>query len=122
MSSCVALVVAAGRGTRLGGALPKQYLDLGGKMLLRHALDSLTRHRAIAAVRAVLDPGDAAYYEQATQGLDLPPPPAPLPRRESSSIPATLPIMSRRRRASISCRRWPAAPNARIPFDSGSKA
>jgi 2-C-methyl-D-erythritol 4-phosphate cytidylyltransferase/2-C-methyl-D-erythritol 2,4-cyclodiphosphate synthase len=84
MSSCVALVVAAGRGTRLGGALPKQYLDLGGKMLLRHALDSLTRHRGIAAVRVVFDPGDAAYYEQATQGLDLLPPVAGGAKRQDS--------------------------------------
>ena len=84
MSSCVALVVAAGRGTRLGGALPKQYLDLGGKMLLRHALDSLTRHRGIAAVRVVFDPGDAAYYEQATHGLDLLPPVAGGAKRQDS--------------------------------------
>ena len=84
MSSCVALVVAAGRGTRLGGALPKQYLDLGGKMLLRHALDSLTRHRGISAVRVVFDPGDTAYYEQATQGLDLLPPVAGGAKRQDS--------------------------------------
>jgi 2-C-methyl-D-erythritol 4-phosphate cytidylyltransferase / 2-C-methyl-D-erythritol 2,4-cyclodiphosphate synthase len=83
-SSCVALVVAAGRGTRLGGALPKQYLDLGGKMLLRHALDSLTRHRGISAVRVVFDPGDAAYYERATQGLDLLPPVAGGAKRQDS--------------------------------------
>ena len=84
MSSCVALVVAAGRGTRLGGALPKQYLDLGGKMLLRHALDSLTRHHGISAVRVVFDPGDTAYYEQATQGLDLLPPVAGGAKRQDS--------------------------------------
>ena len=84
MSSCVALVVAAGRGTRLGGALPKQYLDLGGKMLLRHALDSLTRHRGISAVRVVFDPGDTAYYEQATLGLDLLPPVAGGAKRQDS--------------------------------------
>jgi 2-C-methyl-D-erythritol 4-phosphate cytidylyltransferase/2-C-methyl-D-erythritol 2,4-cyclodiphosphate synthase len=84
MSSCIALVVAAGRGTRLGGALPKQYLDLGGKMLLRHALDSLTRHQGISAVRVVFDPGDTAYYEQATQGLDLLPPVAGGAKRQDS--------------------------------------
>ena len=30
MISCTALVVAAGRGARLGAPLPKQYLPLGG--------------------------------------------------------------------------------------------
>ncbi len=37
----VALVVAAGRGERFGGGLPKQYLPLAGKPLLRHAFDRL---------------------------------------------------------------------------------
>ena len=83
-SSCIALVVAAGRGSRLGGALPKQYLDLGGKTLLRHALDSLTRHGGIASVRVVFDPGDAALYEQATLGLDLLPPVAGGAKRQDS--------------------------------------
>jgi 2-C-methyl-D-erythritol 4-phosphate cytidylyltransferase/2-C-methyl-D-erythritol 2,4-cyclodiphosphate synthase len=83
-SSCIALVVAAGRGTRLGGALPKQYLDLGGKKLLRHALDSLTRHDGISSVRVVFDPSDAAHYELATQGLDLLPPVAGGSKRQDS--------------------------------------
>ncbi len=83
-SSCIALVVAAGRGSRLGGARPKQYLDLGGKTLLRHALDSLTRHGGISSVRVVFDPGDAALYEQATLGLDLLPPVAGGAKRQDS--------------------------------------
>src|SRR5208282_939307 len=83
-SSCIALVVAAGRGSRLGGARPKQYLDLGGKTLLRHALDSLTSHGGISSVRVVFDPGDAALYEQATSGLDLLPPVAGGAKRQDS--------------------------------------
>ncbi len=83
-SSCIALVVAAGRGSRLGGALPKQYLDLGGKKLLRHALDSLTSHGGISSVRVVFDPSDAALYEQATQGLDLLAPVAGGSKRQDS--------------------------------------
>lgn len=83
-SSCIALVVAAGRGSRLGGTLPKQYLDLGGKTLLRHALDSLTSHGGIESVRVVFNPGDAALYEQATLGLDLLPPVAGGAKRQDS--------------------------------------
>jgi 2-C-methyl-D-erythritol 4-phosphate cytidylyltransferase/2-C-methyl-D-erythritol 2,4-cyclodiphosphate synthase len=83
-SSCIALVVAAGRGSRLGGARPKQYLDLGGKTLLRHALDSLTSHGGISSVRVVFDPGDAALYEQATLGLNLLPPVAGGAKRQDS--------------------------------------
>ncbi len=83
-SSCIALVVAAGRGSRLGGTLPKQYLDLGGKTLLRHALDSLTSHGGIESVRVVFNPDDAALYEQATLGLGLLPPVAGGAKRQDS--------------------------------------
>jgi 2-C-methyl-D-erythritol 4-phosphate cytidylyltransferase/2-C-methyl-D-erythritol 2,4-cyclodiphosphate synthase len=74
MVSCIALVVAAGRGTRLGSALPKQYLPLAGKPLLRHSLEALARHPAIDRVRVVYHPDDSAHYERARSGLDLLPP------------------------------------------------
>ena len=71
MTSCVALVVAAGRGTRLGAPLPKQYLPLAGKPLLRYSLETLARHPAIEHVRVVFNPDDAAHYDAASRGLDL---------------------------------------------------
>jgi 2-C-methyl-D-erythritol 4-phosphate cytidylyltransferase / 2-C-methyl-D-erythritol 2,4-cyclodiphosphate synthase len=74
MTSCIALVVAAGRGTRLGGAQPKQYRDLAGKPLLRHALETLGAHPGIAALRVVFHPNDRALYDAAVAGLELLPP------------------------------------------------
>jgi 2-C-methyl-D-erythritol 4-phosphate cytidylyltransferase / 2-C-methyl-D-erythritol 2,4-cyclodiphosphate synthase len=71
MSSCIALVVAAGRGTRLGAPLPKQYLPLGGVPVLRHGLRTLLAHPAIAAVRVIIHPDDRAHYDAAAGGLDL---------------------------------------------------
>ena len=71
MTACIALVVAAGRGTRLDGALPKQYLALGGRPLLRHAIDALRFHRGVAQLRIVYQPDDQALYDAATVGLDL---------------------------------------------------
>jgi 2-C-methyl-D-erythritol 4-phosphate cytidylyltransferase/2-C-methyl-D-erythritol 2,4-cyclodiphosphate synthase len=71
MDGCIALVVAAGRGMRLGGAQPKQYLPLGGKPLLRHALERLRGHGAVAAVRVVYQPDDRDLYEAAVAGLAL---------------------------------------------------
>ena len=71
MASCIALVVAAGRGTRVGGALPKQYLPLAGRPLLRHSLETLAAHPGIAAVRVVFNPEDSGHYESATRGLEL---------------------------------------------------
>jgi 2-C-methyl-D-erythritol 4-phosphate cytidylyltransferase/2-C-methyl-D-erythritol 2,4-cyclodiphosphate synthase len=74
MTSCVALVVAAGRGTRLGAPLPKQYLPLAGKPLLRYSLETLARHPGIGHVRVVFNPDDGEHYEAASRGLDLLPP------------------------------------------------
>ena len=71
MTACIALVVAAGRGTRLDGALPKQYLALGGRPLLRHAIDALRVHRGVAQLRIVYQPDDQTLYDAATAGLDL---------------------------------------------------
>src|SRR5579863_9658947 len=71
MPSCMALVVAAGRGTRLGGARPKQYLPLAGRPLLRHSVGALTAHPAIDRVRVVFHPDDRDLYAEAVAGLDL---------------------------------------------------
>jgi len=69
--TCYALVVAAGRGTRMAGPLAKQYRDLDGKPVLRHALELFAGHPKIAGVRAVTAAGDDDHYAGAAQGLDL---------------------------------------------------
>lgn len=71
MAKCVALVVAAGRGRRLGGGTPKQYLELGGRPVLRHSLAAFAVNPQIDAVRAVIHPDDRDLYEQAAAGLGL---------------------------------------------------
>jgi 2-C-methyl-D-erythritol 4-phosphate cytidylyltransferase/2-C-methyl-D-erythritol 2,4-cyclodiphosphate synthase len=84
MSSCIALVVAAGRGTRLGGARPKQYLPLAGRPLLRHSVATLAAHPAIDRVRIVFHPDDRDFYADAVAGLDvLPPVPGGAARQDS---------------------------------------
>ena len=84
MPSCIALVVAAGRGTRLGATLPKQYLPLAGKSVLRHSLEALAAHPKIGRVRVVFNPDDAAEYARASAGLDLLPPVAGGAARQDS--------------------------------------
>jgi 2-C-methyl-D-erythritol 4-phosphate cytidylyltransferase/2-C-methyl-D-erythritol 2,4-cyclodiphosphate synthase len=74
MTSCIALVVAAGRGTRLGAARPKQYLPIAGEPLLRHTLRALASHSRINGVRAVIHSDDRTHYERAALGIDLLPP------------------------------------------------
>lgn len=50
----VAIVVAAGKGTRLGGDRPKQFLELDGTPLLIHTLRQFERSREIDEVVVVL--------------------------------------------------------------------
>src|SRR5215470_11275547 len=71
MTSCIALVVAAGRGTRVGAAHPKQYLPVAGEPVLRHALRALASHPRINGARAVIHPDDRARYDSAALGIDL---------------------------------------------------
>jgi 2-C-methyl-D-erythritol 4-phosphate cytidylyltransferase/2-C-methyl-D-erythritol 2,4-cyclodiphosphate synthase len=72
--ACIALIVAAGRGTRLGGTVPKQYRDLGGAPVLRRTLEIFAAHPRIDAIRVVTGADDEAHYTAATAGLALLPP------------------------------------------------
>ena len=56
-----ALVPAAGSGSRLGNALPKQYLSVAGRPLLHHTLERLASHTLIEQVFVVLAPADIHY-------------------------------------------------------------
>ncbi|HVM23039.1 MAG TPA: bifunctional 2-C-methyl-D-erythritol 4-phosphate cytidylyltransferase/2-C-methyl-D-erythritol 2,4-cyclodiphosphate synthase [Sphingomicrobium sp.] len=69
--SVTAIIVAAGKGARLGGGLPKQYRMLGGKPVLRWAAEALKRHPAIQAVRVVIGEGQQASAAAALEGLDI---------------------------------------------------
>jgi 2-C-methyl-D-erythritol 4-phosphate cytidylyltransferase / 2-C-methyl-D-erythritol 2,4-cyclodiphosphate synthase len=74
MSSCIALVVAAGRGFRLGGPLPKQRLPFGGAAVLRYSVATFLAHPGVDHVRVVIHPDDRPLYDAAVAGLDLLPP------------------------------------------------
>ena len=58
MASVWAVVPAAGRGTRFGGEVPKQYLQVGGRPLLAYTLDALLAHPAVAGVGVALAADD----------------------------------------------------------------
>jgi 2-C-methyl-D-erythritol 4-phosphate cytidylyltransferase/2-C-methyl-D-erythritol 2,4-cyclodiphosphate synthase len=73
MDRTVALLVAAGSGSRAGGGLPKQYRRLAGKPLLVHALDGLER-AGIGEIRVVIGEGQEALYRDAIGGRALPSP------------------------------------------------
>jgi 2-C-methyl-D-erythritol 4-phosphate cytidylyltransferase / 2-C-methyl-D-erythritol 2,4-cyclodiphosphate synthase len=84
MTAIYAVVVAAGRGSRFGGELPKQYLPLGGKNLLTHSLAAFARHPRISGVLATIRPEDRPLFARAASGLDLLPPVPGGPFRQDS--------------------------------------
>jgi 2-C-methyl-D-erythritol 4-phosphate cytidylyltransferase/2-C-methyl-D-erythritol 2,4-cyclodiphosphate synthase len=63
------LIVAAGRGNRLGGTTPKQYLPLGRRPVLGHAIDALLAHPAIDIVVAVIHEDDRPLYDAAVADI-----------------------------------------------------
>lgn len=62
------IVLAAGRGDRLGGATPKAFVRLAGRTLLERALDGLVGFPGFGWLQPVLAPADLDRYAD----LDLP--------------------------------------------------
>ncbi|OYV39829.1 MAG: 2-C-methyl-D-erythritol 4-phosphate cytidylyltransferase [Rhodospirillales bacterium 20-64-7] len=70
----IGLIVAAGRGHRLGGPIPKQYRELNDLPIIRYTTSAFRRHPEIDAVQVLIHPSDHELYEAATEGLQLLPP------------------------------------------------
>lgn len=68
----IALIMAAGCGQRVGGALPKQYLHIKGRSILSQAILAFLNHPDIDAVRVVIGAEDGDFYEQAISSLKNP--------------------------------------------------
>lgn len=66
---CIAIVVAAGRGTRAGGPVPKQYRSIGGEPVLRRTLRRFAQHPGITAVLAVIHSDDSDLFAEAAADL-----------------------------------------------------
>ena len=67
MVSAAALIVAAGRGHRVGGPLPKQYRQLAGRAVLGHSVRRFATHPGIDRVRVVINPADRPLYDEAVR-------------------------------------------------------
>jgi 2-C-methyl-D-erythritol 4-phosphate cytidylyltransferase/2-C-methyl-D-erythritol 2,4-cyclodiphosphate synthase len=63
------LVVAAGRGLRLGADRPKQYLTCAGRPLIVHTLEALAASFPFSAITVVIHADDQALYDQAVANL-----------------------------------------------------
>ncbi|MCZ8258573.1 MAG: bifunctional 2-C-methyl-D-erythritol 4-phosphate cytidylyltransferase/2-C-methyl-D-erythritol 2,4-cyclodiphosphate synthase [Beijerinckiaceae bacterium] len=64
-----ALVVAAGRGTRLGGPVPKQYRRVAGRPVLTHTLGHLLAPALFERILVVIHPDDGAAFAEALAPL-----------------------------------------------------
>ncbi|KAA2215202.1 bifunctional 2-C-methyl-D-erythritol 4-phosphate cytidylyltransferase/2-C-methyl-D-erythritol 2,4-cyclodiphosphate synthase [Teichococcus oryzae] len=68
----IALLMAAGQGTRFGAGRPKQFLPLLGRAVLRHAAEALLRDGKVEALLPVVaSPSEAEAVAAALQGLPV---------------------------------------------------
>ena len=67
----IALLVAAGRSERMGGGLPKPYVQLGDEVILRRTIKAFLSHPDIDGVRVVIRREHHPYYKRAIDGLTV---------------------------------------------------
>lgn len=59
----IGVIVAAGKGVRMGGMLGKQFLPLGGRPILAHTLSGFNESELIDRIIIVLSAGDIDYFK-----------------------------------------------------------
>ena len=64
------VIVAAGRGERLGDALPKQYRPMGGRPMLCATIEALARAHSFCVTTVVIHANARAHYETVVAALD----------------------------------------------------
>jgi len=82
MPKVAALIVAAGRGERAGGALPKQYRALARRPMLRWSAQAFASHAAL--IQVVIGVDQVREYETAMLGLQCLSPVGGGPTRQQS--------------------------------------
>ncbi len=92
-----AIVVAAGRGERAGGDVPKQYRNIAGEPMIRPTLRAFLNHALIGIVQPVINASDEQLYRAATAGLEKLPAPVPGGATRQASVRAGLEALARAR-------------------------
>jgi len=64
----IALVLSGGKGVRLGGEIPKQYIEVWGRPIISYCIETLSMHQAVDAIQIV---ADASWREQLCERLAL---------------------------------------------------
>lgn len=68
----VALIVAAGSGSRVGGDIPKQFRVVNGRPMLAHSYAALSKHGDIGTVFIAIGDGQESLAKDALCGLPTP--------------------------------------------------
>ncbi|MET0277870.1 MAG: bifunctional 2-C-methyl-D-erythritol 4-phosphate cytidylyltransferase/2-C-methyl-D-erythritol 2,4-cyclodiphosphate synthase [Pseudorhodoplanes sp.] len=84
--SCGVVLLAAGRGTRSGAGIPKQYRRLAGMSALERCLSLLTGMGTIAPIQLVIHPDDRNLLVDTSRGFEVPPPVAGGATRQASVL------------------------------------
>ena len=71
MKRSTAVLLAAGRGTRMKASVSKQYLELQGMPVFLHSLRALTRSSVITDIVVTVSDGDQDYVWDLIRGYDL---------------------------------------------------
>lgn len=74
MQDVAAIIVAAGRGRRAAGDLPKQFRPIGGQTMLRRSLSMFVEHENVGLVQTVIHPEHLDLFQAAVTGMELLPP------------------------------------------------
>jgi 2-C-methyl-D-erythritol 4-phosphate cytidylyltransferase/2-C-methyl-D-erythritol 2,4-cyclodiphosphate synthase len=69
MGIVAAVIVAAGRGYRAGGEIPKQYRAIAGEPVIRTTLSAFSSHPEVDVVQTVIHPDDDGFFNSAKTGL-----------------------------------------------------
>ena len=71
MPDVAAVIVAAGRGVRAGGELPKQFRQIGGEIMLRRTLSMFVEAENVGRVLPVIHPEDIALFQAAAANMTM---------------------------------------------------
>mgnify|MGYP001301912556 CR=1 FL=1 len=63
------IIVAAGKGVRFGGAIPKQFLLLNGKPVFSYSLKTFLNHQEIVYVQPVISAKNSSLYSNTVSSL-----------------------------------------------------
>jgi 2-C-methyl-D-erythritol 4-phosphate cytidylyltransferase / 2-C-methyl-D-erythritol 2,4-cyclodiphosphate synthase len=91
-----AVIVAAGRGERAPGDIPKQYRPIAGEPMIRSTLRAFLSHPQIDSVQPVINPNDDKIYQRAIAGLKKPLPPVAGGATRQASVRAGLEALAGR--------------------------